>query len=169
MTSRLFFVLLFLSILATPVKGEGQTTKNPAIDMKGFLSVAAEAAEHRQSRRVSEDEFIRLAAEPGTIVLDARSRRKFDELHIAGAINLNFSDIAIESLKQTIPDLNTRILIYCNNNFLNDESAFASKLPSASLNISTYIALYNYGYRNVWELGPLIDINKSKLKFEPGC
>jgi hypothetical protein len=35
------------------------------------------------------------------------------------------------------------------------------------LNISTYIALYSYGYRNVYELGPLLDINKSKLEFVP--
>jgi len=43
---------------------------------------------------------------------------------------------------------------------------FPSKLPSASLNISTYIALYDYGYRNVYELGPLIDIGASRLEFE---
>jgi phage shock protein E len=34
------------------------------------------------------------------------------------------------------------------------------------LNLSTYIALYNYGYRNVYELGPLIDIRTSRLAFE---
>jgi hypothetical protein len=38
-------------------------------------------------------------------------------------------------------------------------------MPSASLNISTYIALYNYGYRNVYELGPLIELSKSSLPF----
>ena len=43
---------------------------------------------------------------------------------------------------------------------------FPSKLPSASLNLSTYIALYNYGYRNVYELGPLVDIGNSALEFE---
>ena len=32
--------------------------------------------------------------------------------------------------------------------------------------LSTYIALYNYGYRNVYELGPLVDVAKSKLPFE---
>jgi len=30
---------------------------------------------------------------------------------------LSFPDIAVESLQKTIPDRNTRILIYCNNNF----------------------------------------------------
>jgi hypothetical protein len=63
---------------------------NPAIDMPGFLRSAAEAAQHRASRRVTEEEFLRLSREPGTIVLDARSREKYDELHVAGAINLSF-------------------------------------------------------------------------------
>jgi phage shock protein E len=65
-----------------------------------------------------------------------------------------------------LPDKNTRILIYCNNNFLGAEKAFPAKAVTASLNISTYIALYNYGYRNVYELGPLLDIKASKLDFE---
>jgi hypothetical protein len=140
---------------------------NPAIDMGGYLRVSREAAQHREARRVSEAEFIRMSREPGTVILDARSREKFDELHVKGAINLPFPDIAIESLKATIPDRNTRILIYCNNNFANAEGPFPAKIARASLNLSTYIALYSYGYRNVYELGPLIDIKESRLQLEP--
>jgi phage shock protein E len=138
---------------------------NPAIDMDGYLRVSREAAQHRAARRVSEAEFIRMSREPGTVILDARSREKFDELHVQGAINLPFPDIAIESLKATIPDQNARILIYCNNNFANAEGPFPAKIARASLNLSTYIALYSYGYRNVYELGPLIDIKASALPF----
>jgi hypothetical protein len=139
---------------------------NPAIDMDGYLRISREAAQHREPRRVSEAEFIRMSREPGTVVLDARSREKFDELHVKGAINLPFPDIAIESLKATIPDKNTRILIYCNNNFANAEGPFPAKIARASLNLSTYIALYSYGYRDVYELGPLIDFRSSALVFE---
>jgi hypothetical protein len=138
---------------------------NPAIDMEGYLRVSREAAEHRQSRRVSEEEFIRMSREPGTVILDARSREKFEELHVKGAVNLPFPDIAVESLKAAFPDKNTRILIYCNNNFANAEGPFPAKIARASLNLSTSIALYSYGYRNVYELGPLIDIRRSKLEF----
>ena len=109
---------------------------------------------------------MRFAREPGTIVLDARSREKYDELHVAGAINLSFPDIAIDSLRRAIPNRSTRILIYCNNNFRGAESPFPSKLPAASLNLSTFIALYTYGYRNVWELGPQLDLERSMLRFE---
>jgi phage shock protein E len=139
---------------------------NPSIDMRGYLRVAAEAAEHREARRVSEQEFIRMSREPGTIVLDARSQQKYDELHVKGALNLSFPDIAVETLERAIPDRATRILIYCNNNFENAREPFPVKLASASLNLSTYIALYNYGYRNVYELAPLIDIRRSLLEFE---
>jgi len=139
---------------------------NPAIDMEGYLRVSREAAAHRETRRVSEEEFIRMSREPGTVILDARSRERFDELHVKGAINLSFPDIAIESLRTLIPDRDTRILIYCNNNFENAPGPFLAKIARASLNLSTTIALYSYGYRNVYELGPLIDIKASKLEFE---
>ena len=158
--------LLLLSLAFPALAQDAPRIENPAIDMEGYLRVAKEAATHRESRRLSEGEFLRMSREPGTLVLDARSREKYDELHIQGAVNLSFPDIAIDSLKQLIPDPDTRILIYCNNNFKNAEEAFPAKRSEASLNLSTYIALYTYGYRNVFELGPLLDINSSKLPFE---
>ena len=149
--------------------------ENRAIDMNGYLKVAQEASKHRETHRVSEADFIRMAAEEGTIVLDARSKEKYDLLHIKGAINLSFPDIDVESLKKLLPDKNARILIYCNNNFTDpaappgkgiEARAFPSKMPTASLNISTYIALYNYGYKNVYELAPLVDPKTTKLTLE---
>jgi phage shock protein E len=139
---------------------------NPAIDMAAYLRISNQAAKHRQSRRLSEAEFIRLSHERGTVVLDARSREKYDELHVKGAINLSFPDITFESLARTLPDKNTRVLIYCNNNFRNSEAAFPEKKASAALNLSTYVSLYDYGYENVYELGPLLDPKSSKLAFE---
>jgi hypothetical protein len=165
--ARLFVAAMWFAI---PPAGSHASpgAANPAIDMEGYLHVSIEAAKHRERRRLSEDDFIRMSREPGTVILDARSRQRFDELHIKGAVNLSFPDIAVESLERMIPERTTRILIYCNNNFLGAEGPFPSKLPSASLNLSTYVALYNYGYRNVYELGPLIDIKASKLEFEGG-
>src|SRR5215467_9053492 len=105
---------------------------NPAIDMDGYLRVASEAARHRASRRVSEEEFMRMAREPGTVVLDARSAEKYRELHVKGAINLSFPDITVDSLNTMLPDKNTRIFIYCNNNFVGEQKAFPTKMPTAS-------------------------------------
>lgn len=133
--------------------------------MKGYLKTASEAAAYRESRRLTEEDFISMSKEPGTVILDARSSEKYDLLHIKGAINLSFPDITVESLAQTLPDKDARILIYCNNNFVGEEKAFPTKAASASLNLSTYISLYSYGYRNVYELGPLLDVKTSKLEF----
>src|SRR5436190_9182868 len=142
--------------------------QNPSIDMPGYIAVAKEAAAWRETHRVSEEEFIRMSGEPNTIILDARSHEKYDEMHIRGAINMSFPDIAIERLRACIPDHNTRILIYCNNNFTGNQSAFASKISIASLNLSTFIALYSYEYRNVYELAPLIQMDRAKLDFSVG-
>lgn len=157
-------LLLLLTMVPYPANPAG--IDNPAIDAEGFLALAREAAAHRSSRRLTEDEFINLSRNPGTIVLDARSTEKFNELHIDGAINLPFPDITIEGLARMIPYRDATILIYCNNNFRGAEGSFPSKLPPASLNLSTYLSLYTYGYRNVYELGPLIEIEKSKLRFQ---
>ncbi|HZM46851.1 MAG TPA: rhodanese-like domain-containing protein [Burkholderiales bacterium] len=165
MKYQLIFALFAFMLSVHIDAGANQVAENPAIDMEGYLAVSMAAAKHRQTRRLSEAEFIRMSREPGTIVLDARSRQKFDELHIKGALNLSFPDIAVASLARAIPDRSTRVLIYCNNNFRDAEGPFPSKLPSASLNLSTYIALYNYGYRNVYELAPLLDIETSALEF----
>jgi hypothetical protein len=139
---------------------------NPNIDMPGYLRVAHEAAEYRTSHRVSEEDFLRISREPGAVILDARSSEKYRELHVKGAVNLSFPDITAASLRAAIPDPNAPVLIYCNNNFTGAERAFPGKAATASLNLSTFIALYNYGYRNVYELGPLVDIEKSTLPFE---
>ena len=155
-----------LAFAANAIAREPEAIFNPAIDTAGYLRMATAALAYRDSRRLSEEDFVRYAREPGTIVLDARSREKYDELHVAGAINLSFPDIAIDSLRRAIPNRSTRILIYCNNNFRGAESPFPSKLPPASLNLSTFIALYTYGYRNVWELGPQLDLERSILRFE---
>jgi len=138
---------------------------NPAIDADGYLRIAAEAARHRATRRLTEDAFIAMSREPGTVILDARSREKYDELHIRGAVHLAFPDITVESLARVLPDRNARILIYCNNNFANAPSPFPAKLPRAALNLSTYVALYTYGYRNVWELGPFLDARATRIEF----
>lgn len=83
-------------VLCSGVYADAQDVReiaNPSIDMKAFLRLAQEAAVHRQTRRLTEDEFIEMSRRPGVVVLDARSREKFDELHVKGAVNLSFPDM----------------------------------------------------------------------------
>ena len=153
-------VLHLLLCTATLAAGEAP---NPAIDIKRFSILTQEVAKLRESRRLSEDEFLRLAAEPGTIVLDARSPEKYARLHVKGAVHLNFSDFNEESLRKIIPTKATRVLIYCNNNFEGEPEFFTGKV--VALNIPTFITLHGHGYTNVHELGPLLDIKVTKIPF----
>ena len=155
-----------VNLAAIAPVAQSTATANPAIDMPGFLADSREAGAFFELRKLTEAQFLAAMHEPGTVVLDARSREKFDELHIKGAINLSFPDITIESLHRVLPDKTTRVLIYCNNNFKNAEGPFPSKMAKASLNLSTFVALHTYGYKNVYELAPLIDLDKSILPFE---
>jgi len=166
-----FTLCTWLALLVTAVNAGAQTmpvggarpAPNPAIDSRTHLHHAAAASRLREVQRLSEADFIRASRAPNTVVLDARSRDRYQELHIAGAVNLSFPDITAESLARLLPDRNTRILIYCNNNFVNAPNEFARKLPAAALNLSTFTTLYTYGYRNVFELAPLVDVRTTKL------
>jgi phage shock protein E len=139
---------------------------NPQIDYAAFLQDAKRVEVIRQSHRVTEDRFLKMMSEPGIVLLDARSATKFKLRHLQGAINLSLPDFTAAELAKIIPAKNTTVLIYCNNNFTGSPVSFASKAPAASLNISTFVNLNTYGYTNVYELGPLIDVKNSKLPFE---
>jgi phage shock protein E len=152
-----------LALFAAPVLAE--EIANPLIDYDAFEKQVAEVRELRKQRRISEAQFMRMAREPGTVVLDARSAARFAQLHVQGAKNLSLPDMTEEELARVIPAKTTRVLIYCNNNFLNEPVAFPSKALPASLNVHTFNVLHSYGYTNIYELGPLIDIRKSKLEF----
>ena len=156
--------LIIIPLLAVPLRAE--TPANPAIDYAGFAKLTMELQPVREKNRVSEDEFIRMAAEPGTIILDARTKRHFEHIHIKGAKHLAFTDFTAEALAKVIPDKTTRILIYCNNNFENEPVHFASKFAPVALNVQTFVNLHAYGYTNVQELGPLLDVKTTRIPFE---
>lgn len=140
---------------------------NPEIDMRAFLAAAHAAADEREARRVDQATFVAMMRAPGTVVLDARSRAMFERRHVAGAVSLSLPDFTEETLARAIPDRDARVLIYCNNNFAGDPAAFPLKAPAASLNLATRVALHAYGYRNVWELAPYVDVARTTIPLEP--
>ncbi len=143
-----------------------QIVPNPKVDSVGFLIDAQASAAAREGRVITQEQFLKMAAEEGTIVLDARSADKFAMLHVVGAKNLPFTDFTQDSLAQLIPKKEARVLIYCNNNFDNAPVAMPAKSVRAALNLSTLVSLRSYGYLNVYELGGYIDVNKSALPLE---
>jgi len=135
------------------------------IDYQGFRSLTGEVEAYRAGRLVSLADFQRMAREPNTIVLDARSADAYAEGHIDGAISLPFTDFTAPSLAAALRDRNVRILIYCNNNFSNNARPVMLKRVELALNIQTFINLYGYGYRNVYELADVVDFNDPAVRW----
>jgi phage shock protein E len=137
---------------------------NPLIDYQGYLQLASQTQPMRAKRLLSLERFKAKSAESGTLLLDARSAQAFSEGHIAGAVNLPLPDFNAASLREIIgANPNRPILIYCNNNFINNVRPVPTKVVQVALNIQTFINLRAYGYENVWELGEAVDLNDTRV------
>lgn len=161
-------------------KGNATKTNNypkALADYGDFKTLVGTVEQHRQQRLISLDDFLKMQKEPNTIILDTRSAGRYESRHLKGAISLPFTEFTQGNLNRLIPNPNTRILIYCNNNFMGDPKNFATKTaaPSASnnhtpvtlaLNIPTYINLYGYGFKNLYELDELVSIRDGRIQFE---
>jgi hypothetical protein len=159
---KTLFLTLFCSIGSVLATGP---IPNPLIDYKEFQKIVAVSASERESHRLTEPQFIAAMADKSAVLLDARSASKYGLRHIRGAVSLPFTDFTADTLARVIPAKDTKILIYCNNNFVGSPVSFASKMPSASLNISTYTSLRSYGYTNIFELGPLLNVRTTAIPF----
>ena len=157
--------LVLLACSTIGVAAAEKTAPNPLIDAGGFQQTVRASAQARESGRLTEAEFLAALRDGETVVLDARSARMYERRHVKGAVNLPFTEFTAETLAGVIPSKTTKILIYCNNNFLGDPVAFASKAPAASLNLSTQASLRAYGYGNIFELGPLLDVRRTSIPF----
>ena len=182
--------IIAVSIIILAVNaGWAQDTKYPKakVSFDDFKGLVAEVEAHRASRLIDLNAFLKMSKEEGVIILDSRSDFRFDRIHLKGAKHLAFTDFTQDNLKQVIPNPETRILIYCNNNFDGNQTDFATKafLPRPksdqavatqfaaqakplmlALNIPTYINLYGYGYRNVYELHELVKVDDLRIAFE---
>jgi phage shock protein E len=77
---------------------------------------------------------------------------------------LPLPDFTAQSLAQVIGKNEAReILIYCNNNCINDREPVKTKALPLALNIQTFINLYGYGYKNVYELGEAVDMDSAAV------
>lgn len=191
--NRLLFVvaagLLFpWAALAQPPAKAGGKYPPAKVNFEDFKELVREVEGHRARRVVDLNTFLKMSQEPGVLVLDTRSAFRYERIHLKGAKHLAFTDFTQDNLAKVIPDAATKVLIYCNNNFEGNPVDFASKVggllrPDArkavisqvssqkkpvmlALNIPTYINLYGYGYREVYELGELVNVNDPRIRFE---
>jgi hypothetical protein len=177
-------MLLVAILVANHGFAQDKTYPKSRVSFDDFKTLVGEVEAHRASRLIDLNTFLKMSKEPDTIILDSRSQFRFDRIHVKGAKHLAFTDFTQDSLKEAIPSFETRILIYCNNNFDGNQVDFRSKIalprpnPVAAqlnaqtkplmmaLNVPTYINLYGYGYRNVYELDELVKVTDPRIEFE---
>lgn len=135
------------------------------VDYDGFVKLSQDVAAYRKTRLLSVKDYVAKSKQKGVIILDTRSKAAYDAIHMKGAIHLNFSDFTAEKLQKLIPDKKTTILIYCNNNVSSNEKAFLSKKVTLALNVPTFINLYGYGYKNIYELRDLVTLDDRRIAF----
>ena len=182
---RLRWVFVALGLLSAGMAyAQGPSYPKAKVSFVDFKELVGMVEAHRASRLIDLDQFIKMSKEPGVVVLDARSDFRFERIHVKGARHLAFTDFTQDNLAKVIPSPETTILIYCNNNFEGNPTDFATKsfVPPAqsaarqladqakprmmALNIPTYINLYGYGYRNVYELDELVNVKDPRMVFE---
>lgn len=160
-TVQILLIIIFSVNLGFAQKK--QKTVPDKINYVGFVELSDSLSTYRETRLVNESTFNTFRKESSTIILDTRSKQAYDEIHIKGAIHLNFSDFTEDKLKALIPDNTTRILIYCNNNFDSLKPSLFDKSIRLALNIPTFINLYGYGYKNIYELQGYLKEENTKI------
>lgn len=180
--------------VAIPISAVQRPYPPAKVSYDDFKALVAEVEPHRQKRLVDLNTFLKMSQEPGVVVLDTRSAFRYERIHLKGAKHLSFPDFTQDNLRQVIPSKESVVLIYCNNNFDGNEVDFASKIAMPmkplprkgqeasvsaeaqlraqekpvmlALNVPTYITLYGYGYRNVYELDELVKVSDPRVSFE---
>lgn len=184
---RALLIPLAALLVASAVIAQVKPYPTAKVSFDDFKNLVAAVEEHRSSRLIDLDTFLRMSSEPGVMILDTRSKFRYERIHVKGAKHLNFSDFTQANLQGVIPSIETTILIYCNNNFEGNQTDFATKMVTLetlrgletarqfaaqerplmmALNVPTYINLFGYGYRNVYELNELVDVDDPRITFE---
>ena len=160
-------LLICLTIMASSLYSQKPDSLKPSkVDYDAFIGLTEEVNAYRKQRLLTFNDFLNHMNDEDAILLDTRSKEAYLKKHIKGAVHLNFSDFTDKKLAEVIPSKHTKILIYCNNNIDGDEINFARKKFSLALNIPTFINLYGYGYKNIYELASLIPLSFIELEFE---
>ena len=184
MTTKVMATLAILLAAHAAMAGETQYPK-AKVNYDDFKRLVGEVEPHRQKRLVDLDTFLKMSTQPNVIILDTRSAFRYERVHLKGAKHLSFTDFTQQNLRNVIPSEETTVLIYCNNNFEGNQVDFTSKVfvprrhdglmsqlavqekpIMLALNVPTYITLYGYGYRNIYELNELVNVRDPRIRFE---
>ncbi len=126
MKTKIIAASIFI-IAANLLSAEEPKYAKAKVSFEDFKGLVTEVEAHRASRLIDFDTFLKMSQEPNVIILDSRSAFRFERIHLKGATHLAFTDFTQDTLRKTIPSPDTKILIYCNNNFEGNQVDFTSK------------------------------------------
>ncbi|MDR1157219.1 MAG: discoidin domain-containing protein [Oscillospiraceae bacterium] len=78
----------------------------------------------------------------GAVLIDVRSKEEYDERHIDGAINIEYTDIFTKA-EEIVTDKNAEIIVYCS-------AGKRSAQALQTLNYLAYVNVYNLGSMSNW-------------------
>ena len=98
-------------------------------------------------KEISAKQLADWLAKDAVILIDLRAKESFEYAHIRGAINVPIELLTAEHLKTLVPNRDSRIVVYCTNNFM----------PTRMVALTTlgYPAIEQLGYSNVNRLEDL--------------
>lgn len=126
--------LAIITLLAACSAGTGETTQ-PAATLTG------ETPMNTGYTTISPADAKNLIGSEGVILTDVRTSEEYEQWHIPQAVLLPLDDISLKA-QSVLPDKNSVIIVYC-------RSGRRSKIASEQL--------LNMGYKNVYDLGGIID------------
>jgi|GEM_PF-2929323 len=131
-----------------------------------FSKTLALALTQRPSRLVSADDFLAMQSLKDAIILDTRSAEAYAKSHLRGAVSLPLTDMTELSLALTLPSRTMPILIYSDQNFGTVPGPITHDSSDLSLNLLSFLALTQYGYENVFELGERLAAHDPRYSWE---
>ena len=126
-SSLAFAALAVIEVWTTPATA--QSIGSPLIDYQGITELTVQVQPYRSTRLIPIADFQQRASQGDVLILDARSAAAFKAGHLKGAVNLPLPDFTAEALAEIVgTNPNREILIYCNNNFINNRNPVMTRL-----------------------------------------
>ncbi|EQA60725.1 rhodanese-like protein [Leptospira alexanderi serovar Manhao 3 str. L 60] len=96
---RILFILLLSVCLSGIVIAEEKTENkifNRLIDYKGFQNAVNSFSNERETKRLTEEDFLKMIENEDVILLDARSESRYKLRHIKSALSRSLASLAVK-------------------------------------------------------------------------
>ncbi len=146
----LFITNLLLGCATKPIASPAVNSNGLAAD-SNLVEITPEEFHSRALRELPKQVTARQLStwlkEKSVVLIDLRSAEDFKRAHLQGAINVPATELTDQVLKDRIPKLDSRIVVYC------DDTLFPTR--RVALTTLGHPTIQQLGYQNVFLLSPL--------------